>query len=204
MPIRLIHAARSFSFIGLMLGAFLLPVVEVGQATAGDQSSLGQPRPTPAQYPDGSARTSPAPTAAPPLPVPPDGAKPLQSTLPPSAAETSPATAEPRHGAPLTPIPEAKYLGPAEIEVTSFHGITPGASNHDDVTKAWGKPKQSRKLDAGSMELYAVDPFPRVEVAYSNDNRVTSLVIRFQRGVPRRTGRRAIGAFQSPARPDFQ
>ena len=34
------------------------------------------------------------------------------------------------------------------------------------------------------MQLYSVDPFPRVEVAYSGDNKVTSLVIRFERGFP--------------------
>ena len=52
------------------------------------------------------------------------------------------------------------------------------------MEKAWGKPKDSRKLDGGMMQLYSVDPFPRVEVAYSTDNKVTSLVIRFQRGFP--------------------
>ena len=81
-------------------------------------------------------------------------------------------------------MPDSKYLGPAEIEVTSFHGITPGASTRDDVEKAWGKPKESRKLDSGLMQLYSVDPFPRVEVAYSGDNKVTSLVIRFEHGFP--------------------
>ena len=87
-------------------------------------------------------------------------------------------------GAPLVPVPDSTYLGPAEIEVTSFHGITPGASTRDDVEKTWGKPKQWRKLDTGLMQLYSVAPFPRVEVAYSADNKVTSLVIRFERGFP--------------------
>ena len=79
-------------------------------------------------------------------------------------------------------MPDSKYLGPAEIEVTSFHGITPGVSTRDDVEKKWGKPKESRKLDNGLMQLYAVDPFPRVEVAYGSDNKVLSLIIRFQHG----------------------
>ena len=86
-------------------------------------------------------------------------------------------------GAPLVPVPDSKYLGPAEIEVTSFHGITPGASIHDDVEKAWGKPKDSRNLDSGLTELYSVDPFPHVEVTYAG-NKVASLVIRFERGFP--------------------
>ncbi len=129
--------------------------------------------PTPAPRPLASP-SGPQPLEPPPLPSPPTTAgKPVPQS-----------TGYPNNGAPLVPVPESKYLGPAEIEVTSFHGITPGASTRGDVEKAWGKPKDSRKLDGGLMQLYSVDPFPRVEVAYAGDNKVTSLVIRFEHGFP--------------------
>ena len=86
-------------------------------------------------------------------------------------------------GAPLTPVPDAKYLGPAEIEVTSFHGVTPGTSTRVEVEKNWGKPKQSKGVTGGIVQWYAVDPFRRVEVVYTGE-KVTSLIIRFDRGFP--------------------
>ncbi len=86
-------------------------------------------------------------------------------------------------GAPLTPVPDAKYLGPAEIEVTSFHGVTPGTSTRVEVEKNWGKPKQSKGITGGIVQWYAVDPFRRVEVVYTGE-KVTSLIIRFDRSFP--------------------
>jgi tetratricopeptide (TPR) repeat protein len=204
MRFRLFQAARQFSLLGLVLGALSATTAVFGQGTPDDryQTAPQQARPNTVRFADGSAlpagdgpsiltaapAASPMPTLAPrplegstapkPLEPPPDMTPAAQ---PPSAAG-NPGPASP--GATLTPVPDAKYLGPAEIEVTSFHGITPGTSNRVDVEKAWGKPKQSKKLDAGSMQLYSVDPFPRVEVAYSSDNKVTSLVIRFDHGFP--------------------
>ena len=46
-----------------------------------------------------------------------------------------------------------------------------------------GKTQGIPKVESGLMQLYSVDPFPRVEVAYGA-NKVTSLVIRFDRGFP--------------------
>ena len=196
MPIQLIRAARNLSLAGLVLGTFSVAAVAFGQGTADDQRLPGRPRPNPVQFADGSAlppdqanvlTASPTPTLAPRQPVAPNGLAPVEpSTLPaPPPTTTAPPAADGgNHGAPLAPVADSKYLGPAEIEVTSFHGITPGTSTRDDVEKTWGKPKQWRKLDSGLMQLYSVDPFPRVEVAYSADNKITSLVIRFERGFP--------------------
>ena len=158
----------------------------------------GGPMPTPAPHPpmapDGPPPepaalmppgTSPAPALAAPATPGPALIAPGPALTAPGPSSPAPAEKPPAAGStPLVPVPDAKYLGPAEIEVTSFHGITPGASTRADVEKAWGKPKDSRKVDTGLTQLYSVDPFPRVEVAYSNEEKVTSLVIRFARGFP--------------------
>ncbi len=186
MPIRWIRLVRNLFLIGLSMGTFSASAF--GQGTADGQSPPKRPRPNPVQFADGSAMPAeegPSTlTAAPvPTPAPPPAGVPAEAaSMPPPATAGNAEIAN--HGAPLVPVPDSKYLGPAEIEVTSFHGITPGTSNRDDVEKAWGKPKDSRKLDTGMLQLYSVDPFPRVEVAYSADNKVSSLVIRFQRGFP--------------------
>ena len=158
-------------------------------------------RPTPVQFADGSASTSDGgsqlstgqvPTLAPRRQEVP-GELPASDTAPsqlapaqaaPSATALS--TAAPpvaNGGTPLTPVPEAKYLGPAEIEVTSFHGVTPGASTRAEVEKNWGKPKQTKGTDGGAVQWYAVDPFRRVEIVYSGE-KVASLIIRFDHGFP--------------------
>jgi tetratricopeptide (TPR) repeat protein len=142
---------------------------------APDKPTLAAPdKPTLAAPDKSTSAVSDKPTAA-------------QTASPPSEAMAGPSVEKPpiaNRGAPLVPVPDAKLLGPAEIEVTSFHGITPGISTRADVEKTWGKPKDTRKLDNGTSQLYAVDPFPRVEVTYSIDNKVTSLVIRFEHGFP--------------------
>ncbi len=193
MPIRLIQVVRYLSLIGFVLGTLSASAAEIGQSTADDQRPPGSPRPNPVHFADGIAFPDDGANVPKSVPTP-GGLKPVEAELPPPPATSAavstvaPTAAEKpqtgRGGAPLVPVPDSKYLGPAEIEVTSFHGITPGVSIRDNVEKAWGKPKQSRKLDNGLMQLYSVDPFPRVEVAYSGDNRVTSLVIRFERGFP--------------------
>ncbi len=213
MPIQLIRVARHLSLVGLVLGSLSASAagpeyqVPLGPGAANSQPAGGS-RPDQVHFADSSALPlnqgaiaptgMPTPTPAPRPTAAPDGPNPSEAaSLPPPPADppdTSPAAAATaatlqkpgtaNGGAPLVPVPDAKYLGPAEIEVTSFHGITPGASTRADVEKAWGKPKESRKLDVGLIQLYSVDPFPRVEVTYSGDNKVTSLVIRFERGFP--------------------
>ncbi|MGD0783364.1 MAG: hypothetical protein ABSA30_10955, partial [Candidatus Aminicenantales bacterium] len=79
----------------------------------------------------------------------------------------------------LAPVPEPQNLGPTETEVTSFKGVTPGASTPAEVEKAWGQPKQSRKQDNQIVQLYAVKPFAHVEVSYRAE-KVTSVVIRLE------------------------
>ncbi len=194
MPIRWIRVARNFSLTGLVLGTLSASAADVGQGTADDQSPPRQSRPTAVHFADGSALPAdeganmltavPSPTPAPPQLGPPSGLNPMEPPPLPPPPTTAAKPEITNGGAPLVPVPDSKYLGPAEIEVTSFHSITPGASSRDDVEKAWGKPKDSRKFDIGMMQLYSVDPFPRVEVAYSSDNKVTSLVIRFEHGFP--------------------
>jgi tetratricopeptide (TPR) repeat protein len=158
--------------------------------------------PTPVRFADGSgipADEGPTlltaapvtPTPATPLPPGanrPDAAEPVALPPPPATPPTM-GTVSAQHpqvangGAPLVPTPESKYLGPVEIEVTSFHGITPAVSTRQDVEKTWGKPKSSVKEDTGLRQLYSVAPFPRVEVSYSGE-KVASVVIRFQQGFP--------------------
>jgi tetratricopeptide (TPR) repeat protein len=199
MPIQLIRVGRNISLVGLVLGALSASAADVGQGPPNSPGVAKQPRPNPVHFADGSETAVDegprlltgvqTPTLAPRPLANAGGLKPLEPASPPPAATAmGSATAEKapvtNRGAPLVPVPDSKYLGPAEIEVTSFHSITPGTSTRADVEKTWGKPKDSRKLDNGLMQLYAVDPFPRVEVAYSSDNKVTSLVIRFERGFP--------------------
>ncbi|MEI8374455.1 MAG: hypothetical protein WCJ35_16650 [Planctomycetota bacterium] len=188
MPIRLIRFTRNFSLASLALG--LLSAAVVGLATADDKRPPGRSRPEPVRFADGSALLpgeggnlltgATTPTLAPrQLAVPSK-----LDLLEPAAPATANKPEATNRGAPLIPVPDTKNLGPAEIEVTSFHGITPGMNTRNDVEKTWGKPKESRKLDTGLIQLYSVDPFQRVEVAYSGDNKVTSLVIRLERGFP--------------------
>ena len=86
----------------------------------------------------------------------------------------------------LTPIPEAGNAGPVEIEITSFHGVTPGVSTQEEVEKAWGKPKEVRKQDGLTMYLFSVKPFSHIEVNYLA-NKVASVIIRFEHGFPSET-----------------
>ena len=153
-------------------------------------AAAAEPRPA-VQYADGSAapasddarfyRGDQVPTPAP---------RGLDSPALQAPPETIPAPAAPsaarpvvNGGAPLSPVPDSKYLGPSTIEVTSFHGITPGASTRADVEKIWGKAKQTKGLDSHVVQWYAVDPFPRVEVVYTGE-KVTELIIRFDRAFP--------------------
>ncbi len=138
-----------------------LPITDAGsRLSAGQTPTLAPRRPdVPGELP--TVETAPAQSA------------PAVSTLPPVT----------NGGAPLTPVPDAKFLGPAEIEVTSFHGITPGQSTRADVEKNWGQAKQTKSLDGRLVQWYAVDPFPRVEIVYAGD-KVTSLIIRFDHGFP--------------------
>jgi tetratricopeptide (TPR) repeat protein len=191
MPIQLIRLARDLSRIALVLGSLLAFAADVvGQNTANDQRSPVQTRPDATRFSDLSvlpaSENASAPAAA--LTSTPTLAPRRLDAPPQDPAAMAPLPADKpqvtKGGAPLVPVPDAKYLGPAEIEVTSFHGITPGGSSREDVEKTWGKPKESRKLDTGLMQLYSVNPFPRVEVAYSGENKVLSLVIRFEHGFP--------------------
>ncbi len=184
MPIRLLRAAYHLSLMGLALGTLSASAADLVLGSTDDQAPRGS-RPNSVHFADGSALPSddgahlltamPAPTPAPRRPAEEPAALPPMAPTPAAISNG---------GAPLVPVADSKYLGPVEIEVTSFHGITPGASTHDDVEKTWGKPKESRDFGNRVIQLYAVDPFPRVEVSYSADNRVTSLVIRFQHGFP--------------------
>jgi tetratricopeptide (TPR) repeat protein len=104
------------------------------------------------------------------------------------AAGEKPVDAAPAADKPesLTPIPDPKYAPPAEIEATSLKGITPGVSTLEELEKAWGPPKEIQKQGNGTMRLYAVDPFPRVEVS-CKDDKVASVIIRFDHSFPAAT-----------------
>jgi len=211
MPIRPIRIVSNLFLFSIVLGTVSVPAADLGQTATDDQSAPRRLPPAQVHFADGSALPAdespskvtamPAstPTLAPRPQTNPDGLPPAEPGMLPAPPTTPPpptatsatldsATAEkPKNansGAPLVPIPDLKYLGPADIEVTSFHGITPAVSTREDVEKTWGKPKDSRKLDTGVIQLYSVDPFPRVEVVYSGNNKVASLVIRFEHGFP--------------------
>ena len=79
------------------------------------------------------------------------------------------------------PAPDAK---PVPIEAASFKGVIPGVSTKADVEKAWGTPISNAKQADGLAQLYAVAPFKHVEVNYAADNKVASVVIRFDKAFP--------------------
>jgi tetratricopeptide (TPR) repeat protein len=111
------------------------------------------------------------PTATQETPAAPTAAKPGDSGQPASIRLDS--------AKPIAPTAEPQPLAPAEIEATSFNGVTPGISSPADVQKAWGQPKQSRKQGKQLLELYAVKPFSHVEVSYQAD-KVAAVVIRLE------------------------
>ena len=84
---------------------------------------------------------------------------------------------------PLKPIPNPEEVGPAEIEVASFKGVTPGATTAAEVQTAWGPPREIGKQNGLLLHLYTVEPFKRVEVSFSGD-KVASVVIRLNRSFP--------------------
>jgi tetratricopeptide (TPR) repeat protein len=194
MPKRLFQYFFTFPLLILALGNVAAKAADPSANQAATTRLVAPNRPTPVQFADGSTvsgadagaqlSAGQVPTLAPRRPDAP-GELPSSDTAPAQLSPVPAAAAPPiaNGGAPLTPIPEAKYLGPAEIEVTSFHGVTPGASTRADVEKNWGKPKQTKTVDGGITQWYVVDPFRRVEVVYSGD-KVTSLIIRFDRGFP--------------------
>ena len=83
----------------------------------------------------------------------------------------------------LRPIPDSMGSGLVSIEAASFNGVTPGVSMKQDVEKTWGQPKEVAGQDDSLIELYSVEPFDRVEVAYVGD-KVSSVVIRLDRAFP--------------------
>jgi tetratricopeptide (TPR) repeat protein len=83
----------------------------------------------------------------------------------------------------LKPIPAAPQTGPITIEAASFKGVTPGVTSIAEVEKAWGSPKEMRKHEGLFTQLFAVEPFDRVEVSYYED-KVTSVIIRLGHGFP--------------------
>ena len=107
----------------------------------------------------------------------------------PSANPTPKAepTAEPPKKTPdaesLQPVPQAQESEPVPVEAASFKSITPGASTKTDVAAAWGEAKDSARKNGDLLELYAVEPFNRVEVSY-NGEKVSSVVIRLDQAFP--------------------
>ena len=79
------------------------------------------------------------------------------------------------------------------IEAASFKGVIPGVSTKADVEKAWGAPSSSAKQADGLAQLYSVEPFKHVEVNYAADNKVASVMIRFDQAFPAAGGRQTTG-----------
>ena len=162
---------------------------------------------------DSSAKSSEPPTATKPSiegPRSPDSTPPagvpksILQVLPAERLEGSPAEKTPSVGnekAPVTrnekapvagknvgdkslrPIPDDTPSGPAEIETASFSGVTPGVSTIDDVKQKWGAPKEMKRMNGATVQLYAVEPFDKVEAIFV-DGKVTSIVIRLNTAFP--------------------
>jgi tetratricopeptide (TPR) repeat protein len=83
----------------------------------------------------------------------------------------------------LKPIPNPDQSEPVPLEAASFKGVTPGVTKLEEVEKSWGAPKEIFKQNNMMTQLYAVEPFDRVEVCYQGDT-VISVVIRFDAPFP--------------------
>lgn len=199
-------SARFSISVGSTCLAAAVWIALAARATVGDEPLLKDPSPTLAtdnRLGDG-ARTllSENATGRPGVPKRSPAGR-FQTTLDPSLIEPKSAPEEPSKPSaekpssdekagkdekqqPLTPIPEAVNAGPVEIEITSFHGVTPGVSTREEVEKAWGKPKEVRTQDNLTMHLFSVKPFPHIEVSYLA-NKVASVIIRFDKGFPAET-----------------
>ena len=93
-------------------------------------------------------------------------------------------TPTPTEAKPLVPVPDPLGpAGPVQVEAASFKGVTPGVTTVEEVEKTWGAPKEISKQKNTVIQLYAVEPFDRVEVSYAGQ-RVASVVIRFDRAFP--------------------
>ncbi|MFZ1933235.1 MAG: tetratricopeptide repeat protein [Thermoguttaceae bacterium] len=83
----------------------------------------------------------------------------------------------------LSPTPDPQEGPPVSLVAASFKGVTPGTSTKADVAAAWGAARKATKLNGALVELYAVEPFKRVEVNYA-EGKVSSIVIRLDRSFP--------------------
>ncbi len=104
----------------------------------------------------------------------------------PGQERTGSATSKRIAEEPIVPVPDPLESGPVAIEASSFRGVTPGVTTMAEVEKTWGAPKEISKQNGTVMQLYAVEPFERVEVSYF-DNKVASVVIRFSQAFPTKT-----------------
>ncbi len=103
------------------------------RTASGDKSSDSAPQPTSdaSLHPVDQAKEALQPP--PPAPGTPDNAK---------TESDKPAGGDKGKGK-LEPIPDPQQLGPAELEATSFHGVTPGVTTVEEMEKAWGAPRRS-------------------------------------------------------------
>ena len=146
------------------------------RTASGDKSSDSAPQPTSdaSLHPVDQAKEALQPP--PPAPGTPDNAK---------TESDKPAGGDKGKGK-LEPIPDPQQLGPAELEATSFHGVTPGVTTVEEMEKAWGAPKEIHKQGKTLMQLHSVEPFHRVEASCSG-GKVVSIIIRFDKAFPANT-----------------
>jgi tetratricopeptide (TPR) repeat protein len=98
--------------------------------------------------------------------------------------ETDPQGPQPEaEGEPLKPIADPGEQEPPKVESASFKGVTPGVTQRKDLQDAWGPPRQISKQGESFVHLYAVEPFNKIEVSFS-DETVSAIVIRLDRSVP--------------------
>ena len=154
-------------------------------ATDTGTSGGGQPDGAAERIPTDVPKANPQPIPTDPQPAPPEKSA---TDAPPTDADDPAAESAPKEGEAkkpgdeesLKPVPNPDEAGPAPIEAASFKGVTPGVTTSAEVEKAWGPPKEINKQHGVVVQLFAVEPFDRVEVSYFED-KVTSIIIRFNR-----------------------
>jgi len=178
-------------------------ITETSKRPAAEETGTidsGQPAPAAEPIPTDVPKSDPQPIPTDPQPAPPEKPKtdapPGKTDAPPGKADAPPAdiddaaaaegaakegeSKKPGDEESLKPVPNPDEAGPAPIEAASFKGVTPGVTTMAEVEKAWGPPKEINKQHGVVVQLFAVEPFDRIEVSYFED-KVASVIIRFNR-----------------------
>ncbi|HEV3005500.1 MAG TPA: hypothetical protein VGX78_13625, partial [Pirellulales bacterium] len=92
--------------------------------------------------------------------------------------------------------PEGGAGGPA-LGAVEFDGILPGVATIADVREAWGEPKESAERGGDLHQVYAREPFKRLEVT-SRQGRVLSIAISLHESLPAKAVAEQLGLAVDP------